>query len=264
MLYRIIPSIIATCLSFALVQTTFATQATTVPEKTTKPSFSLLDSYNRNMHGFNQGFDAMLLKPAADTYNAVTPYPIQKGISNVFANVAQIPTIINDVLQADPKQALSDTWRLAVNTTLGIGGIFDVAEHMGLPPHKEDLGLTFATWGWKKSRYFVIPVLGPSTFRDALAILPNYYLFTVYPHIKPARDVWALIVANAISYRASFLGFEGVRKNAAFDPYVFEKNAYLQRRNFLIEENIAHGDDGWIDETGDSESVQKAPAKPKK
>ncbi|GJM07714.1 MAG: ABC transporter [marine bacterium B5-7] len=263
MLYRITSYFIATCLSIALSQTTFAAQTTVNPEKKVQPSFNLLNYYNRNVYGFNQGFDAMLFKPAAKAYNAVTPYPIQKGVSNFFANVAQIPTIINDVLQADPKQALSDTWRLAVNSTLGVGGLFDVAEHMGLPPHKEDLGLTFATWGWKKSRYFVIPILGPSTFRDALAILPNYYLFTVYPHIKPARAVWALIVADAISYRASFLGFEGVRKNAAFDPYVFEKNAYLQRRNFLIEENIDHGDDSWIDEGGDPEPVQKAPVKPK-
>lgn len=214
----------------------------------TLPSAGFLEYYNRNVYGFNQGFDAMLFKPSAEVYDAILPAPIQKGISNAFSNLGEVPTVINDVLQGQFQQAMADTWRFVINTTVGIGGLIDVAEKTGLPPHHEDLGLTFAHWGWENSTYIVLPIIGPSTLRDAFGIPINYYFFTVYPHLNPQHLVWSLLVGQAISTRAGLLSLEDVREQAAFDPYVFEKNAYLQRRHFLIEEDTEHSDDTWIDE----------------
>lgn len=195
------------------------------------------EPFNRAMFQFNDGLDRFILKPIATVYNAVIPKPVAKCMGNFFSNLDTVPTVINDLLQANFYQAASDSWRLVINSTVGILGFFDVASHMGLEPNAEDFGLTLAQWGYTKSNFLVLPFLGPSTVRDAVGWPINYYAFSVYPHIYPQEDRYALYGLGVIVRRADYLRFEGVMQQAALDKYIFMRDAYLQRRNHLIERN---------------------------
>lgn len=200
------------------------------------------EKFNRVMYGFNQVFDTVILKPVSQLYIKIIPKPLSKGIGNFFNNIDNIPTVINDVLQANFYQATSDSWRFAINSTVGLLGFFDVASMIGLEPNSEDLGLTLARWGYKNSNYLVVPFLGPSTVRDALAWPVNYYYFTVYPYIYPVRARYALYSLGVVSRRADLLRFQGVFAQAAVDKYTFMRDAYMQRRAYLIERNEQLGD----------------------
>lgn len=195
------------------------------------------EPFNRVMFGFNDRLDRFIIKPVATLYSKIVPKPVTKGISNFFSNLDNVPTVANDVLQGNFYQASSDAWRLTVNTTVGIGGFFDVASHMGLEPNYEDLGLTLAQWGFKKSNYLVIPFLGSSTVRDAMAWPVNYEFLTVYPYITPVRARYQVYALSLVSKRSDYLHYNEVLRQAALDKYAFTRNAYMQRRAYLIERN---------------------------
>ena len=146
------------------------------------------ESINRKTHAFNMALDTVVLKPAATIYVSILPSFVRAGINNAYNNVNLLPTVANDLLQADTNHAIKDTWRFIVNSTLGIGGLLDVARTFSLPPHSNDSGLTFAKWGDKKSPYIVIPLLGPSTIRDGMGLMFDYALFTPYPYILYCMD----------------------------------------------------------------------------
>ena len=205
------------------------------------------ESYNRAMFKFNEAVDAVTFKPIAEVYDAVLPNPVKKGIGNAYANVDEVPAIANDVLQARVGWAIADFWRLVFNSTLGVGGLFDVATHFGLKKHRQDLGLTFARWGVKNSPYFVIPLLGPSTIRDGVARFVNYKFFTVYPYLDPAALRWGLYAGDIVNTRAELLPTDKLVKQA-FDPYVFVRNAYLQHREHLIDPEQKEAADTYIEE----------------
>jgi phospholipid-binding lipoprotein MlaA len=202
-----------------------------------QPETGFLGSYNRNVSNFNRGFDQTLLEPTAKFYQKVLPSPVRDGIYHFFSNLNEIPTFLNDILQLHGQEAVADFWRFTINSTAGVGGLIDVAAKTGLSPHEEDFGLTLARWGYKKSAYFVIPFLGPSTIRDALSLPVNYYALSVWPHIQPDRTRYILTGLNILSKRAYLLEYNPVIKNASLNPFIFERNAYLQHRDFLIEEN---------------------------
>jgi phospholipid-binding lipoprotein MlaA len=207
------------------------------------------EPFNRVMYNFNEVLDKYLIKPVATLYNKVVPKPLTKGIANFFSNIDTVPTVANDVLQANFYQATSDAWRLAINTTVGIGGFFDVAADMGLEHNYEDLGLTFARWGYTQSNYLVLPFLGPSTVRDGVAWPINYEYLTIYPYITPVRARYQLYALNLVSKRADLLRYQDVMQQATLDKYVFMRNAYLQRRNYLIQRNKELGDPYLEDKT---------------
>jgi phospholipid-binding lipoprotein MlaA len=200
------------------------------------------EKFNRVMFRFNDLIDKIIFKPVAKLYNKIVPTPIVKGISHMFSNIDTIPTIANDILQFNLYQATSDTWRLALNSTVGIGGFFDIATGMGLESNYEDLGLTFARWGWKNSNYLVVPFLGPSTVRDGIAWPIDYQLFTIYPYIRDVRDRYILYGFSLVSKRAELLRFQSVMEQAAIDRYAFLRDAYTQRRAYLIDRNERLGD----------------------
>ena len=200
------------------------------------------EPFNRVMFTFNDKLDKFVLKPIATLYNKIIPKPLTKGISNFFSNVDTVPTVANDVLQANFYQATSDAWRLVINTTVGILGFFDVATTVGLEYNYEDLGLTFARWGVTSSNYLVLPFLGPSTVRDAIAWPINYEYLTIYPYITPVSARYELYFTNLISKRADYLHYNDVMEQATLDKYVFMRNAYMQRRAYLIERNKQLGD----------------------
>lgn len=195
------------------------------------------EKFNRGIFAFNDHLDTYILKPIAQFYNKIIPRPLNLGIHNFFNNLNNIPTIINDILQFNFYQAANDAWRLGINTTLGIGGLFDVAKTMGLDPYINDFGLTLARWGYKDSNYFIIPFLGASTIRDALGIPVDYYGFSVYPYIQPQSTRFEVIALGVVDWRAQLVKYQSVLEEVAVDKYAFQRDAYIQRRAYQIKQN---------------------------
>lgn len=211
--------------SIAVAHTSAAQQA----EQSSDPD--PWQGFNRAMFTFNDALDRWTLKPLARAYKFVMPDPLEMGVSNVFNNVQEVPNTINGVLQGDLKGAAHDTGRLLVNTTLGIGGLLDVAQHMNLPADEdEDFGQTLAVWGVGQGPYLVLPLLGPSTLRDGFGRPVDFYTNpTNYIDHKPTEyTVWGL---SLLDTRAGLLDLE---KNLTGDRYIFIRDVYLQRREFLI------------------------------
>lgn len=187
--------------------------------------------FNRAVFKFNDVVDRWTLKPLARTYKFVMPDPLETGVSNVFNNIMEVPSAINGVLQGDLKGAAHDTGRLLVNTTLGIGGLLDVAQHMNLPADDpEDFGQTLAVWGVGQGPYLVLPLLGPSTLRDGFGKPVDFYTNpTAYIDHVPTENTVRLV--SLVDTRAGLLELE---KNISGDRYVFVRDVYLQRRAYLI------------------------------
>lgn len=197
--------------------------------------------YNRAMFSFNMTADKYLLKPLATGYVAVTPNVVRQGVGNVFSNILEVPSAFNGVLQWKWRSAAHDTGRLLINSTLGIAGIFDVAQHMGLKDSKnEDFGQTLAAWGMKSGPYVVLPFLGPSTLRDTVALPVDWYTDpkAYIDHVPTKNSTRAVSI---IDTRANLLPLE---KSISGDKYLFIRDAYLQRRNFLIHDGVVQDDFG--------------------
>lgn len=199
------------------------------------------ESFNRKVHNFNMAIDATMLKPPARLYVAVVPAVVRKGVNNAFNNLDMLPTIANDILQAKGKWAIRDTWRFTINSTIGVAGIFDVANKFGLRPHYNDLGITFAKWGDKNSPYLVIPFVGPSTIRDGSGWLFQFALWSPYVYMNNDALAVGLIGLRYIDLRSQLFETERLL-NEALDKYSFIRDAYLQNRTYLI--NGAEQDNG--------------------
>jgi phospholipid-binding lipoprotein MlaA len=206
--------------------------------------------FNRAMFAFNDVTDRFLFRPLAKGYVFVTPGFVRKGVDNVIDNVMEVPNVLNDVLQGKGKQAANDTGRFLVNSTVGLAGLFDVAQHMGMKASDgEDFGQTLAVWGVDQGPYIVLPFLGPSTLRDGLATPVNVYSDprTYIDHIPTRNTVTGVSLLNT---RANLLDLE---RHITGDRYTFIRDAYLQRRQFLINDGEVEDDFGLDDEFGDAE-----------
>jgi phospholipid-binding lipoprotein MlaA len=195
------------------------------------------ERWNRAVFAFNEAVDKSIVRPLATLYNKIMPKPLNKGVSNFFNNIDTIPTVANDLLQANFYQATNDSWRLGINSTVGILGFFDFATDMGLEPNSEDFGLTLAQWGYRNSNYLVIPFLGPSTLRDGISFFINYHFLTIYPYIYPVNDRYRLYLFGVLQRRAELVRFQSVLEQAAVDKYIFMRDAYMQRRSYQIQRN---------------------------
>ena len=191
------------------------------------------EKFNRNVFAFNDGFDAAILRPAAELW-AKLPDGIRDCFSNAFANLRGPSTAINNTLQGKPLEGLSDLGRFAINTTIGIVGCFDVATTLGLEQHREDFGQTLGVWGFGPGPYLVVPIFGPSSVRDAVGIFAvepfldlNFYID--YPSIE--YTIFALRIVNE---RAELLPADRLVREAALDRYTFIRDGYLQRRRSLV------------------------------
>lgn len=199
------------------------------------------EGFNRAIFRFNDTADRWFLKPTAVSYRQITPIFMQTGVSNFFSNLHEINNILNDVLQWKWGQAGNDTGRLLVNTTVGVGGLFDVAQHMGLEPSDgEDLGQTLAVWGVPSGPYVVLPFLGPSSVRDTTGQVAEWYTNPL-TYIDDNTTEYTLKMLDAIQIRASLLQAESLLKG---DRYVLMRDAYLQRREFLINDGELEDDFG--------------------
>lgn len=192
------------------------------------------EGFNRAVYAFNEDFDRAILKPLAEGYQWLLPQPARTGITNVFSNLNDVVVVVNDLLQLKPQQAASDFSRLVWNSTAGLGGLFDVATPMGLPKHDEDFGQTLAHWGMGNGPYLVLPFLGPSTGRDAVGLAVDYTQLDPVGYVKDDAARWSAVALRAVDTRANLLRASRILDQAALDPYVFLREAYLQRREYLI------------------------------
>ena len=193
-----------------------------------------LEGFNRASYKFNDGLDRALLKPAAKGYKAITPDFVESGVTNFFSNLGQPTVIINDLLQAKFKASLNDTGRFLLNTTVGIGGLFDPASAAGLDRNDEDFGQTLGKWGVSSGAYLMVPFFGPSTVRDAFG--SGVDTFTSPVHYVE-RDAWryGLQGMDLIDARARRLPLEDTLAQT-YDKYTFIKNAFLQQREYAVKD----------------------------
>lgn len=197
-----------------------------------------LESFNRTMYSFNEGLDEAVIKPVSQGYKAITPVPVDRGITNFFGNLSDIGSAVNNLLQFKLTRAVSDTGRVVINSTIGILGFFDVASNMNLEKYGEDFGQTLGVWGIGPGPYIVLPILGPSNGRDAIGRVVDWYLDPVV-YVEPESAQYALHGVKLIDTRADLLGASRVMQEAALDPYQFVRDAYLQKRRNDIHDGNA-------------------------
>ncbi len=194
-----------------------------------------LEPMNRVVYRVNDGLDKVLLKPAATLYRGVLPQFVRTGVTNFFSNLYDILTALNNLLQGKLGHALSDTGRIALNSTIGLAGLFDVATEIGLEKHNEDFGQTLGFWGIGDGPYLQLPLFGPSSFRDTVGRVVDTYLDPIrwiWRHDNRTRNsLWGL---NLLNTRANLLDSTKILDEAALDPYEFQRDAYLQRRRNLV------------------------------
>lgn len=234
----------ARTLLFLLIASTISGCAS-LPENTERVEEDPWEHYNRSVFEFNDAVDRAILKPVAKGYRAVTPDPVESGVSNFFQNLTYPVVIINQLLQGKFVDAASDTGRFLVNSVLGIGGIFDPATSMGLERNNEDFGQTLGAWGVSSGPYLVLPFLGPSTLRDAPALYADWQVDLLYQFESP--EVYYLTALGAVDTRAQLLDLES-QLESAYDQYSFIRNAYLQRREYLVHDGDPPRDDAYYDD----------------
>lgn len=210
-----------------------------------------LQAYNRVMFAFNERADQYALKPVAKAYRFITPKPVQFVVGNFFSNLGDLWTGFNNLLQGKGKAAASDTARFFVNSTLGFLGFADVATEMGLEKHNEDFGQTLGWWGVPSGPYFVIPLLGPSTIRDAASRPVDTY---GQPYMwQDGHDAlkWSLWTVDKVHTRASLLDAEGALNDAALDKYTLMRDGWLARRRNQVYDGDPPDEDDAADPYGD-------------
>jgi phospholipid-binding lipoprotein MlaA len=186
------------------------------------------EGLNRKTYAFNDALDRAVMKPIAQGYQKVTPEFAREGVNNFYSNLEDIGTTLNNFAQGKVKQGASDAARFAVNTVIGVFGLWDVATPMGLEKHDEDFGQTLGWWGVPPGPYVVIPLLGPSSARDAPArvVDPSWF----YNDYLPDTVYWSFWGLDKVRTRANLLKAGSILDDAALDPYTFVRDAWLQRR----------------------------------
>ncbi|HUE49169.1 MAG TPA: VacJ family lipoprotein [Steroidobacteraceae bacterium] len=187
---------------------------------------------NRATYRFNDTFDRAIFRPVARGYRKVTPHFVQTGVSNFFDNLEYPVVMVNDLLQGQIGPFFSDTGRLLLNTTVGIGGLMDPATRVGLDKNDRDFGQTLGKWGVSTGPYLVIPILGPSDARDAVGRVGDEYSNPRH-YIRDTYVDYGLALLRAIDTRARLLDAQGAI-DSAYDPYAFVRNVYLQHRAFKV------------------------------
>jgi len=210
-------------------------------------SVDKFEGLNRKIYAFNSGLDAVILKPAAKVYKAITPKPVDTTIGNFFSNLDDVGNIINNGLQGKFAAAGSDLERFVFNSTLGFGGLVDVASSVGLKKNDEDFGQTLAKWGVKSGPYVMLPFLGPSTVRD------GFGRFTVDRATDPTTYSDAnieLFIVDTVKTRSDLFSREEVLSDLSNDKYSAIRDVWIQNRNFLVNDGVSEGnsDSDLIDE----------------
>ncbi len=206
------------------------------------------EGMNRKVYAFNDAFDRHLLKPVSQGYKAITPDPVEQSVTNFFSNLDDLTVVFNDLLQGKFGQAAMDFSRFTWNTTVGIGGLFDVASHMQLPKHEEDFGQTLGAWGLEPGPYVVLPFLGPSTLRDTAGLPVDWYSDPLWLGIEDQTTYWSAYALRTVDKRAGLLRASRIMDQAALDPYAFMRDAYLQQRRSLVYDGEPPMEDDFFDD----------------
>lgn len=200
-----------------------------------------LEGVNRGIYKFNDVVDKYAMKPVAKAYKAVTPSPVRTGITNFFNNLGTLTTVVNDLLQLKFAQAFTDAGRFVINTTFGIAGVIDVASKDNFPKHQEDFGQTLGHWGVGTGPYLVLPILGPSTVRDAGGLAFDTVTSDPITYLHNTGQIRAhnqVRLVQFIDKRTQLLDAKDLVDDASIDPYAFMRDAYLQRRASMVQDGI--------------------------
>ncbi len=233
----------------------FGCASTATPEQATafaeEPMITdPFEPFNRTMYSFNKGLDTAVLKPIAEGYVAVTPVKVRNSVGNFFGNIEEVSVFVNTLLQGRFEDAGITSARFAINSTLGVLGLFDVAANWGIEEAQADFGQTFYEWGIKRSAYLVLPILGPTTGREGVGKIPGYF-FSVWDFTS-----WEVQMAAfglmAVDLRSGYLDQEELL-NTAFDEYSLVRDIYIQQREaFLLgNEDVTDWDEDLINENED-------------
>lgn len=200
------------------------------------------EGFNRKVHSFNNVADKFVFRPLAVGYDKITPAPVQDCVSRFFDNLRTPVTAVNQILQRRPGHAAQSLGRFVVNTTVGIGGVLDPASSFGMPKRDgEDFGQTLATWGWRDSRYLVLPLLGPRTVRDTVSIFGDRPL-SLISQIQDSGVADKLQLLEVVDGRTRLLPMDKFLQDA-FDDYLFVRDAWAQRRNRQIQQDFRSNQD---------------------
>jgi len=201
---------------------------------TTQSKVDPFEPFNRTMFQVHEVVDGNVVKPVAEAYVKYTPEVIRTGISNFFSNIEDLFVGINNVLEGNGNRAGDDFGRVLLNSSFGLGGLFDLASMMGIERHNQDFGITFGKWGIPQGPYLFVPLVGPTTVRDGTGLAiraylgPTTYIFT---NVPVRNVIWGV---GAIDLRASVLNTESMVDQAALDRYRFIRNAYLRPRQYQV------------------------------
>jgi phospholipid-binding lipoprotein MlaA len=197
---------------------------------------------NKPIFAMNDAIDSVLFKPLAKGYNAITPKPIQAGVTNFFSNLNEIDNAINNLFQGKPKQFATSIGRLTVNSTIGIAGIFDVASYMGLTHSPEDFGQTMGAFGAGAGPYIILPLLGSSSVRDIPGRVLSIYLNPLaWLDDVSFRNI--MVGVNAVDTRSNLLAKEDIASEISKDKYSLYRDAYLEEREFQISDGNINDSD---------------------
>jgi len=241
----------------------------TLPPNSSRVPQDPWESWNRGVYKVNDKLDRTVLKPVTKTYVRVVPSPIRTGVTNFFANLNMTTVLFNDTLQGKLRAAGTDLGRFLLNTTVGIGGILDPATPAGLAHNNNDFGLTLGHWGVHPGPFVELPLFGPSDVRDGAGeVVDTYTDPRQYIHNNYVR--YGLFVPRFIDIRASLLSLDETLNNV-YDPYAFIRDAYLQRRAYLVSDGksapeaplVDPGEDMPDDSKGSPPTAPSAPAQPK-
>lgn len=195
------------------------------------------EGFNRKMYTFNDAADRAVIRPVAAGYRKITSANVRRVVSNFYDNIKTPITIVNDVLQGDPRRAARNTGRFIVNTTLGFAGFFDPASEMKLPLDETDFGVTLAKWGVPDGPYLVLPLVGSTTVRDFWRLPVDQYFdplsWYADEHDFRYNAEYLPNVFYLVTLRARGIEAEGLLEGV-YDPYVFYRDAYRQRRLYEI------------------------------
>ena len=188
---------------------------------------------NRDVWALNQGLDRAALRPAATFYHDNTPTWVQNCVTNFFENLSSPRIVLHSLLQGKPGEAGEETLRFVLNTTLGLGGLFDPAADANLPKHNEDLGQTLGVWGVPPGPFLMVPLLGPSTLRDLPSSIVDRFTEPLYWYSGGSNARWGSLTLSVLDTRARLLPLDATLAKA-YDPYGFVRDAFLQRRLYLV------------------------------
>ena len=217
----------------------------TTPQRQPDPR-DPLEGFNRSMFRFNTAVDHAVVRPVARGYRRATPAPLRRSLARFVDNLQYPRVIVADVLQGKFRDGGHDLVRFVSNSVFGLG-FFDPASHAGLEAHNEDFGQTFGRWGVGPGPYLVLPFLGPTTLRDAVGKVPDAYL-SVNHYFNDPYARWGVVALDRLEARTQLLDTDHV-VDSAFDPYGFVRNAWLQRREFLVHDgNVPASDEVPLEE----------------